>query len=55
MKLLIAVLAAVACPYAMLTGFNTDVTTGFNLCLAYYLMINYFTLGQSFINQVSAV
>ncbi|XP_050724714.1 uncharacterized protein LOC127002696 [Eriocheir sinensis] len=54
-RLMIAVLLAVACPYATMTGYDIDGVTVFTLCLAYYFMVKYYTLGQNFVNQVGAV
>lgn len=55
MLLFIAVLQAIAGPYALLKGILLNGNTFFFVFIAYYIMITYCHLGQTFINQVSPV
>ncbi|XP_050702194.1 uncharacterized protein LOC126988222 [Eriocheir sinensis] len=53
MKLLVAVLVGVACPYALLRGIFIDGSTVIILCLAYYSMARFCRVGQAFVSQAS--
>lgn len=50
--LLLALLLAVACPYAMLQGAFMNGSTAVCLAAGYYLMASFCHLGQAFVNQV---
>lgn len=50
--LLLALLLAVACPYAMLHGAFMNGSTAVCLAAGYYLMASFCHLGQAFVNQV---
>ncbi|XP_050710540.1 uncharacterized protein LOC126995216 [Eriocheir sinensis] len=53
MALLLALLMAVACPYAMLQGVFMSGSTAILLGAGYYIMGSFCHLGQTFVNQVS--
>lgn len=55
MRLLIAVLVAVAYPYILLKELFFDLNTILILWLAYYFIVKYFTMGQTFVNQVGVI
>lgn len=52
MHLLMAVVLAIASPYALKTGTYVGGTSFGNLLIACYIMASYNYLGQAFVNQV---
>lgn len=55
MKLMMAILLAVVCPYAILKGKLMGGGTVAIMCLGYYYMARFCHLGQTFIDKVGAV
>lgn len=55
MMLLMAVLEAIACPYALLWDSFMFGNAIFNLFMGYFIIVSFCHLGQTFINQVGCV
>lgn len=50
-----AIMVAVVCPYAIMTGIFINSATTFSLLLSYSVMVTFFNVGQAFVNKVGRV
>lgn len=55
MTLLLAVLIAIACPFAIIKGTLYHGSTIIIMCHAYYIMFSFNRMGHTFVCQVSSV